>query len=154
MPSETKKSPFVITYQALSKLSLGCYQRFGEDAIPAIRDAWYEMGLELGERLKSKREIGDFKSAAEAINDLSFKLDELGGTLLELSDKAYHFRTKSAQPCAVGLGDAGRPICEAVMSVNQGQFKSTCGVDVDMNIIQSRATGADCCEVVFSPKGK
>ncbi|GEM_PF-2570092 len=152
MSDKSKKSPFVITYQALSRLSLRSYQMFGEEAIPAVRDAWYGMGLELGERLKTKRDIADFKSAAEAINDLSFKLDDLGGELLELSDNAYHFRTKSGQPCAVGLGDAGRPICEAVMSVNQAQFKSTCGVDVDMNIIKSRATGADCCEVVFSPR--
>ncbi len=152
MTDKSKKSPFVITYQALSRMSLRVYQMFGEEAIPAVRDAWYGMGLELGERLKTKRDITDFKSAAEAINDLSFKLDDLGGELLELSDNAYHFRTKSGQPCAVGLGDAGRPICEAVMSVNQGQFKSTCGVDTDMNIIQSRATGADCCEVIFRPK--
>ncbi len=152
MTDKSKKSPFVITYQALSRMSLRVYQMFGEEAIPAVRDAWYGMGLELGERLKTKRDITDFKSAAEAINDLSFKLDDLGGELLELSDNAYHFRTKSGQPCAVGLGDAGRPICEAVMSVNQGQFKSTCGVDTDMNIIQSRATGADCCEVIFRPR--
>ncbi len=152
MTDKSKKSPFVITYQALSRMSLRVYQMFGEEAIPAVRDAWYGMGLELGERLKTKRDITDFKSAAEAINDLSFKLDDLGGELLELSDDAYHFRTKSGQPCAVGLGDAGRPICEAVMSVNQGQFKSTCGVDTDMNIIQSRATGADCCEVIFRPR--
>ncbi len=152
MSDKTQKSPFVITYQALSRMSLSCFETFGEQAIPSIRDAWYGMGLELGERLKTKREITDFKSAAEAINALSFKLDDLGGQLLELSDDAYHFRTKSGQPCAVGLGDAGRPICEAVMSVNQGQFKSTCGIDVDMEIIQSRATGADCCEVIFRPR--
>ena len=151
MTAKSKKSPFVITYQALSRMSLLFYQTFGEEAIPAIRDAWYGMGLELGERLKAKRDITDFKSAAEAINDLSFKLDDLGGELLELSENAYHFKTKSGQLCAVGLGDAGRPICEAVMSVNRGQFKSTCGVDVYMNIIRSRATGADCCEVIFSP---
>jgi len=152
MSDKTQKSPFVITYQALSRMSLRCFETFGEQAIPSIREAWYGMGLDLGERLKTKRDITDFKSAAEAINALSFKLDDLDGVLLELSDTAYHFRTKSGQPCAVGLGDSGRPICEAVMSVNEGQFKSTCGVDVDMNIIKSRATGADCCEVIFSPR--
>jgi len=152
MSDKPQKSPFMITYQALSRMSLGIYQAFGEQAIPAIREAWYGMGLELGERLKTKRSITDFRSAAEAINALSFKLDDLGGQLLELSDNAYHFRTKVGQPCAVGLGDAGRPICQAVMSVNQGQFKSTCGIDVDMEIIQSRATGASCCEVIFRPR--
>jgi len=152
MSDKTQKSPFVITYQALSRMSLRCYETFGSQALPSIREAWYGMGLELGERLKTKREIKNFKSAAEAINALSFKLDDLGGELLQLSDNAYHFRTKVGQPCAVGLGDAGKPICEAVMSVNQGQFKSTCGIDVDMEIVQSRATGADCCEVIFRPR--
>ncbi len=152
MSEKTQKSPFVIVYQAFSWMSKDFYERFGQQSIPAIREAWYGMGLDLGKRLKTKREITNFKSAAEAINALSFKLEDLGGELLELSDSAYHFRTKSGQPCAVGLGDAGRPICEAVMSVNQGQFKSTCGVDVDMEIIKSRATGADCCEVIFRPR--
>ncbi|MFO8010086.1 MAG: hypothetical protein R6U89_04640 [Dehalococcoidia bacterium] len=152
MQDQTNKSPFTIAYQALCRLSLRSYQLFGDEAIPAVRDAWYYMGLELGERLKTKREIHDFKTAASAINDLSFKLDELGGQLLELSNNGYHFRTEQGQPCAVGLEGAGRQICEAVMSVNQGQFKSVSGIDVEMHIVESRATGADSCEVLFRPR--
>lgn len=103
--------------------------------------------------MKTKRHINDFKSAAKAIKDLSHKLEATDGEVLELSDNAYRYRSKCGYTCNVGLGDdADRPICEAIMSVNQGQFKATCGVDVDMNIIQSRATGANCCEVVFRPR--
>ena len=69
----------------------------------------------------------------------------------EISNRLYHITSQPGSSCDVGLEDAGRPICEAVMSINQGQFQSICGLDVEMNIVRSRATGADCCEIIFRP---
>jgi predicted hydrocarbon binding protein len=107
------------------------------------------MGLAAGERLKEKLSTYDFKSAASLFEEREKQSGVMG--TYQISDRLYHATTQCGYSCGVGLKDAGRPICEAVMSINQGQFKSICGCDVEMNIVRSRATGADCCEVIYRP---
>jgi len=149
--TETAKKGANFTYQSLALMSRLFYEKFADDAIPIIRDVWYKMGFASGERLKKKLSTYDFKSAASIIEERAKQMGAMG--TWQISDRLYHVTTKSGSSCDVGLEDAGRPICEAVMSVNQGQFKAMCGCDVEMNIVRSRATGADCCEIIYRPIG-
>ncbi len=144
----TKKINFA--YQALALMSRLFYEKFGEEAIPVIRDVWYQMGSASGESLKTKLTEFNFKSAADLL-DKRNKQSSGEMVTCHLSDELYHFTTISGFSCDVGLDNAGRPVCEAVMSINKGQFKSICGIDVEMTIVKSRAAGDDCCEVIYRP---
>ena len=150
MTGSTKKG-VNSTYQALALMSRLFYKKFGDAALPIIRDVWYQMGLASGERFKKKMANFDFKSAAGYINERNKQIGEMG--TCRISENLYHIATPSGFCCDVGLESAGRPICEAVMSVNKGQFKSICGFDVEMNIVRSKATGADRCEIIYRPIG-
>lgn len=147
--AETAKKGANFTYEALALMSRLFYEKFGDDAIPIIRDVWYKMGLDSGSRLKEKLSARDFKSAAGFIHERN----ERGGGIraCRIADTLYHLTSLPGFGCDVGLENAGRPICEAVMSINEGQFKSLCGCDVEMNIVKSLAAGADCCEITYRP---
>lgn len=147
--TETAKKGANFTYQALAMMSRLFYKKFGDDAIPIIRDVWYQMGLASGERLKEKLSAYDFKSAASFIDERNKRGGGIGTS--RISDKIYHITTPPGFNCDVGIEDSSRPLCEAVMSINKGQFKSISGCDVEMNIVRSRAAGADCCEIIYRP---
>jgi predicted hydrocarbon binding protein len=149
--TKTAKKEANFTYQALALMSRLFYEKFGEEALPIIRDVWYRMGLASGELFKKKMINFDFKSAATHINERNKQIGEMETCLI--SEDLYHIATPCGFCCDVGLENAGRPICEAVMSINKGQFKSICGFDVEMNILQSKATGSDRCEIMYCPIG-
>jgi hypothetical protein len=149
--SETPKKGANFTYQALSHMSRLFYEKFGDDAIPIIANVWYEMGLASGKVLSEKLSTHDFKSAANLFAENAKKSGAMEAC--QISDKLFHLTTKSGFNCDVSLEDAGCLACEAAMEVNRGQFKSICGLDVDMNIVRSRAKGDDCCEIIYRPTG-
>lgn len=140
------------TYQALALMSRLFYEKFGEEALPIIREVWYRMGLASGERFKEKVTSFDFKSAAEYLNERNKQMGEMESS--RITEDFYHIVSPSGFCCDVGLENAGRPICEAVMWINKGQFKSICGCDVEMNIVRSKATGSDCCEIIYRPRSE
>ena len=148
MAKSIKEGPN-LAYQGLSMMSQLFYERFGKDAIPIIREVWYEMGLVAGKKLKGEKSTHDFKSAASILCERAKRNGTPGK--YEISDGLYHITSEAGYNCDVGLENAGRDICEAVMSINQGQFKSICGCEVEMNIVRSRAAGDDCCEVTYHP---
>lgn len=137
-------------YQALASMSRLFYEKFGDEAIPIIREVWYQMGLVSGESLKKNLTEFNFKSAADFL-DKRNKQSSGEMVTCHLSDELYHFTTISGFSCDVGLDDAGCPVCEAVMNINKGQFKAICGIDVEMHIVKSRAAGDNCCEIIYRP---
>jgi len=145
----TAKKGINFTYQALASMSRLFYKKFGDDALPIITDVWFQMGLASGERLKEKLSTYDFKSAATIIDEMNKQGGGIGQC--RISDRLYHITTIPGFSCEVGIEDPGRPLCEAVMNINKGQFKSICGCDVEMNIVKSRAAGDDCCEIIYRP---
>lgn len=168
--TEAVKGRVNTAYQALVLMSRLFYKKFGDDAIPIIRDVWYKMGLASGEILKKKLSAYDFKSAVtfleerEKKKNLSTYNSESSATLPEenkkpregmgtcqISDSLYHITTRSGYGCDAGLKDSDHPLCEVVMSVNQGQLKALCGRDVEMNIVRSCIKGDDCCEIIYRP---
>jgi len=147
--AETVREGPSLAYQSLALMSRLFYEKFGDAAIPIIRDVWYKMGLASGERLREKLSTYDFKSAASLLAENAKSIGAAG--IYQISDKLYHVTTESGSSCDVGLEDTDLTICEAAMSVNQGQLKSICGCDVEMNIVRSRAVGDDCCEIIWRP---
>ncbi|MEN6624074.1 MAG: hypothetical protein ABFD50_21320 [Smithella sp.] len=76
MKKSTKKG-VNFTYQALALMSRLFYKKFGDAALPIIRDVWYQMGLASGERFKKKMANFDFKSAATYINERNKQIGEM-----------------------------------------------------------------------------
>jgi hypothetical protein len=148
MTETTKKSPNH-TYQALALMSRLFYEKYGDDTLPVIRDVWYKMGLASGELLKQPADY-DFKTAAAVLIERDKKIGYMG-LRYRVSDELYRMTAPAGKKCDVGLEGCGRPICEAVMAVSVGQFKSICGLDVAMEIITCCAAGDACCDVIFRP---
>ena len=136
-----------VTWQALSLISKLFYFKFGEEAIPIIRQVWYELGLAAGTRLKTRLKLKEhsFMAAANALKTEAKETE----TLRDLTENSYHIRTKKGTPCAAGLDNTARPLCEAVMTVNEGEFKAICSKDIVMDITKSRAAGDDYCEIFY-----
>ncbi|MBN1375152.1 MAG: hypothetical protein JXA01_03245 [Dehalococcoidia bacterium] len=147
--AEAAKKSANFTYEALAKMSRLVYEKFGDEALPVIRDIWYELGLASGSLLKDRVAGRDFKSAAGLMAERSRKSGELG--TCRITDTLFHITTPAGYHCDVGLDDTSRVICEAVMSVNRGQLKAICGCDVEMDILKSRANGDDCCDIIYRP---
>jgi hypothetical protein len=168
--AETEKGRVNTAYQALVMMSRLFYKKFGNDAIPIIRDVWYKMGLASGEILKKKLSAYDFKSAVTFLDERekkkklsTYNLESSatfpeetkkpceGMATCKISDKLYHITTPSGYSCDAGLEDSDHPLCEVVMTVNQGQLKALCGCDIEMNIVRSCIKGDDCCEIIYRP---
>jgi hypothetical protein len=168
--AEKEKGHVNTSYRALVSMSRLIYQKFGDDAIPIIRDVWYKMGLASGEILKKKLSACDFTSAVTLLDERGRKkmisaydsessatvpgeskkpYAEMGSS--QISDRLYHITTPSGYSCDAGLEDSDHSLCEVVMSVNQGQLKALCGCDIEMNIVRSCIKGDDCCEIIYRP---
>jgi predicted hydrocarbon binding protein len=137
------------TYDALSLMSKLFYEQYGAEAIPIIREVWYKMGLASGARLK-KHAHCDFKTTADVFVERDSKLG-YPDMRYEVSEQSYRSIAPAGLECAVGLDNAGLPVCQAVMSLNQGQFEAVFGNKVDLEIVKSRAAGDDWCEIVLRP---
>ena len=147
--SETTKTPN-LSYQALALMSKLFYEKYGEEALPVIREVWFKMGLASGARLKKEVDC-DFKTTAELFVERDKKLGYQGMRYL-ISEDCYHSIAPAGLKCNVGLENAGLPVCRAVMSLNQGQFEAVFGDKVDLEIVKSRAAGDERCEIILRPQ--
>ena len=147
--SEPKKKSPNLSYQALALMSRLFYEKYGNDALPIIRQVWYKMGISSGERLKKQTEY-DFRTAADVIIERDKKIG-YKGMYYEISEDAFRNTTSPGHKCDVGLEGAGLPICKAIMSLDQGQLKSIFGHDVELEILHSLAAGDDYCDIILRP---
>jgi predicted hydrocarbon binding protein len=137
-----------LTHRALAKLSRAVYEKFGEEALPLVTEAWHEMGIKAGKRIQSKKGISTFREAADDHVQMVLGFGDVYD-FCTVTDRVYHARTRPGTPCDVGLENAGAPACHACMAVNKSQLETICGAPVDMEVPRSRAMGDDCCEVKY-----
>ena len=151
MSGETVHQP--LTHTALAKLSRSVYEKFGDEALPLITDAWHNIGKKTGSRIMKKKGINTFREAAEDHVEMVKGFGDVY-EFCHVTDDTYHAQTRPGVPCEVGLEDAGESVCHACMAVNTAQFEKIVGAPVEMTISQSRAMGDNCCEVKYIFKGR
>lgn len=146
MSDETAHQP--LTHTALANLSRSVYEKFGEEALPLITEAWHKIGEKTGSSIMRKKGINTFREAAEDHVEMVKGFGDVY-EFCHVTDDTYHAQTRPGVPCEVGLEDAGESICHACMAVNTAQLEKIAGAPVDMTVSQSRAMGDNCCEVKY-----
>jgi len=138
-----------LTHTALAKLSRAVYEKFGEQALPLIRDAWYDMGTKAGTRIAKKKGISTFREAADDHVEMVMGFGDVY-EFCHVTDDVYHAKSRKGTPCDVRMDGAGAAGCHACMAVNVAQFEAICGAPVDLEVSQSRALGDDSCDVKYT----
>ena len=138
---------------ALALMSKAFYERYGDDALPIIGDIWYRLGASAGRQLRAQLPSGDFRTVATAWVERAKRHGIKMGTAKskwEVSETLYRVTSSPGYQCSLGLNNAGRKLCEAVMLVDKAEFESATGREVDLRIDKSVAAGDVCCDVSIS----
>lgn len=120
------------------------YDRFGEEAREIISRICYQRGIALGKRFLRKEEKS-FENAAKAFVAVSEKT-KTPGKLISLEKTRAVIEGSG---CPLGLGNRGRPLCEMMMTLDQGIIEEASGNKIRFTINKTMATGDDFCAVIF-----
>ncbi|RLB84455.1 MAG: hypothetical protein DRH24_04950 [Deltaproteobacteria bacterium] len=142
---ETKEFPVRNPRDALSLMSQKFYEKYGDEALPLIRDVWYKLGTAIGKKMKSNIDNPNLATAGQDFVDSGRKR----GTpidIVQLTEDIFHIK---GHRCALGLGGKGIDLCRACMGCDLGILEAATGSKLNMDIIQSLANNDDCCEVMI-----
>ncbi len=117
----------------------------GEASKNLISRICYERGFALGKRLGSKIEDKSFEGAVRAFVRASEK-SKSPAMLVSLSEGRAILHGSA---CPLGLKNRGRPVCEAMMTMDQGILEGASNVKVNFRVVKSIAGGDEKCEVIF-----
>jgi hypothetical protein len=125
------------------------YQKFGQEALPIIKAVFHEWGIAIGERMRAKMPEVDFKTAIEAY--LKPVLDrEPKPEIIESSDKRFEGKFFI---CPYRLNGAGRPLCEAMTTMETAVLETLTGEGVENRLLKTvAAPGDEYCHGVFTRK--
>jgi predicted hydrocarbon binding protein len=136
---------FMQMYANIGNLCKAFYEKYGNEAIPIIKNMSEHSGAKSGEMMQSMLKSRDMKSIAEL-----FKMWEMMGMkleVLEVSDDTLRFKTPT---CMLGIENTSKELCEAMMNSDKAMMGALLGKEVKIEIPKSLAVGDDYCEVVFT----
>jgi predicted hydrocarbon binding protein len=120
------------------------YERFGDDAKEIISRICYQRGVALGRRFLRK-EDKSFDNAIKAFVAVSEKTKTPGKLISLERDKAVI----QGSGCPLGLEKKGRPLCEMMMTLDQGIIEEASGKKIKFKVKKTLAAGDAFCEVIF-----
>jgi len=127
---------------AIGALSIAFYNKYGEEALPVIREVLNSHDPYNNPQIRELRGKG-----MKGFSDL---LNSFGVTVKDSTDEVVHFVTGGV--CQFGLYDTDRKLCEAMMIFDEKIVETIVGKEVDMEIIRTVSAGDNCCEVKFTNK--
>jgi len=130
--------------EAQGLLMKAIYERFGEEALPVIRDVCGRQGCSLGLRIKAKLSDNRLSTVAAAFAK-SFNPDAV--EVISVSDEKFHIRGKG---CPFGLENTSRELCEAVMNIDLEYFRTAVSEKIDLKIEKTVADGDVCCDTIYT----
>jgi predicted hydrocarbon binding protein len=128
----------------LGTLCCEFYERFGGDAKEIISRICYQRGVALGKRLL-KKEDKSFGNAINTFVTVSEKTKTPGKLISLERDKAII----QGSGCPLGLEKKGRPLCEMMMTLDQGILEEASGKKIRFKIKKTLAAGDAFCKVIF-----
>jgi small GTP-binding protein len=134
-------------FQAQGLLIKRFYEKFGEEALPIIKEVCRLQGRALG--LKQKQNLPDnrLSTVAKAFSE-DYGSDM---TVITITDKIFRIKGKK---CPFGLEHTSRELCEAVMEIDLEYFRTAVSYDIELKILQTLAEGDNLCDIVYELKLK
>ena len=132
------------TRDAFAVLCIQVYGRFGQEALPLIRDVCYKLGAAAGERMKKDLPATDFKTLAAATVQSG---TQTKGRIeaIEVSENRMHIREYT---CELGLTNTSLDLCRAMMEIDRARIEAITGKKIRFQIPKSLAAGDEYCDVI------
>ncbi len=134
--------------EAQGILIKACYEKFGKEVLPIIKEVLMKQGRSLGLKIIKKVPNNKLSIVAEAFSK-SFDKDHV--KVIEISDEKFQIQ---GTKCPFGLENTSRELCEAVMEIDAEYFRTAVSEKVQINIIKSLADGDPFCDTLYELKEK
>ena len=134
-------------FSTIGALAKGFYEKYGDEALPVISEAYREYGLAMAEISKGMVQSEGMKAVGEVFG--TFEMFDMGLEVLEVSDNTFSFKIA---PCPLCLEGTSKELCEAMMTSDKKMVETIIGQEVEMEIPKAVAVGDEYCEVLFKKK--
>ncbi|MHA1669167.1 MAG: hypothetical protein ACTSV5_01180 [Promethearchaeota archaeon] len=134
--------------EAQGILIKSCYEKFGKDVLPIIKEVCKKQGCSLGLKIKKKMQDNRLSTVASAF---SKSFDPSSVKVIEISDERFQIQ---GMGCPFGLENTSRELCEAVMEIDGEYFRTAVDEEVKMTIIKTVAEGDSYCDTLYELKKK
>jgi len=122
------------------------YKKFGEEALPIIKNVCRKQGKSLGLKIKKKLQKNNLISVAEAF---SKSFDQNLVKVISISDNKFQIH---GTKCPFGLENTSRELCEAVMVIDHEYFREAVNDKIELKILKTIAAGDPYCDTVYEIK--
>ncbi|MFX1417885.1 MAG: L-2-amino-thiazoline-4-carboxylic acid hydrolase [Promethearchaeota archaeon] len=122
------------------------YKKFGEEALPIIKNVCRKQGKSLGLKIKKKIPKNNLTSVAKAFSN---SFDQNFVKIISISDEKFQIR---GTKCPFGLENTSRELCEAVMVIDHEYFQEAVNDKVELKILKTVAVGDPYCDTVYEIK--
>jgi len=119
------------------------YSKYGNDAIPLIKQVCELQGKSLGLKIKSKVSDNKLSTVAKAFVK---SYDPNLVKVVSLSDEEFHVQ---GTKCPFGLENTSRELCEAVMTIDLEYFRTAVSDGVELEILKTLAEGDSICDTIY-----
>ena len=132
--------------EAQGMLIKSCYEKFGRDVLPIIKEVCKKQGCSLGLKIKKKLPNNSLSTVAAAF---SKSFDTNNVKIIEISDDKFQIQ---GTKCPFRLENTSRELCEAVMEIDGEYFRTAVDDKVKMIIIKTVAEGDSYCDTLYELK--
>ena len=134
--------------EAQGMLFKAFYIKFGQEALPIIKDVCKKQGRSLGFKIRNKLSDSKLSTVAEAFSR-SYNPNDI--KIIEISDERFQIQ---GNRCPFGLENTSRELCEAVMEIDAEYFRTAVNNDIKLKIIKTVADGDEYCDTIYDFKNK
>jgi len=129
--------------EAQGMLIKSCYEKFGRDVLPIVKEVCKKQGCSLGLKIKEKLPNTRLSTVATAF---SKSFDANFVKIIEISDNKFQIQ---GTKCPFGLENTSRELCEAVMEIDGEYFRTAVDDKIKMTIIKTVAEGDSYCDTLY-----
>jgi len=122
------------------------YEKFGNEALPIIKEVCKKQGRSLGLKIKKKLNDNRLSIVAKAFTK---SYDPNDVKVISISDKKFQVQ---GTKCPFGLENTSRELCEAVMEIDHEYFRTAVSDKIELKIINNVAAGDSYCDTIYELK--
>jgi hypothetical protein len=137
-----------LTAQELGAMTKAFYRKYGDDALPVVKEVMGEAGVIRGNYLRKGLSAQTIPVYCKEIMGLDDTIG-MGLKVVEQSDRAFRFKSSN---CPFGFNGMGAALCEAMMNADKMLLATCLGREAEVKILKSVAKGDQYCEVIESVK--
>jgi predicted hydrocarbon binding protein len=121
------------------------YKRWGKDALPIIKNVFFEFGKHIGRRIKDECRTDDFKILCFSYLAPAMKRSK-EAKLLDVEENLMRIRTSV---CPWSLENTSRELCEAMMEMDRGILDTISNGKFKSELTKTTAAGDEYCEAII-----